>query len=163
MWPISYKNRTKPLSGQAVEHRSFPSSPRRISATYWLCKDLCFSQLNPIVPLLLRSRGLRLCSGRELVQRFPSRGSQVRNACPFPALKAGFSPYVRLSSRRSLLTLGGAPPLPRMSLRDNGVYSMLRKLLLEQHQWLGSNPAEGCVLMQRILNMPDGQRSHLQC
>ncbi|UCE35170.1 MAG: hypothetical protein JSV40_04495, partial [Deltaproteobacteria bacterium] len=38
------------------------------------------------------------------------------------------SPYVRLSSRRSLLTLGGVPPLPRISLRDNGSHWKLRKL-----------------------------------
>jgi hypothetical protein len=44
----------------------------------------------------------------------------VGNACPFPALKAGLSPSCSPS--------GDAPPPPRMSLRDNGVYYKLRKL-----------------------------------
>jgi hypothetical protein len=41
-----------------------------------------------------------------MLSRRPSLRSQVGNACPFPALKAGLSPYVRLSSRRSPLTRG---------------------------------------------------------
>jgi hypothetical protein len=41
---------------------------------------------------------------------------------PLPRSKGGAFPF--------LLTLGGAPPLPRISLRDNGVDYKLRKLEL---------------------------------
>ncbi len=60
----------------------------------------------------------------------PPLAGQVGNFCPFPALKVGFSPYVRMSARLSSSQAHveacspsmGTPTLPQMYLRDMSVH-----------------------------------------